>query len=118
MTDKLKEPGTVHRVRKARKVQACAECLVPIPVGASYLFLNTHDDARNTWSRYILCASCERKRSCFIIAEIACGTEMRYLSGSLLQEIRERCIWDNDFNHEYQIAWLASEALTEKDPDA
>lgn len=118
MIDKRKEPGTVHRISKCRKERACAECTVPIPVGSSYMFLNTHDERSNTWSRYVLCSGCERKRSCLLIAELACGTELSYRAGSLLAEIRDRRLEDNDFNHEYQIAWLASEAAyNEESPE-
>ncbi len=88
---------------------------MPIPVGASYMFLNSVDEQTNTWSRYILCAGCERKRSCFQIAELACGTEQSYRSGGLLAEIRDRRLEDHDFNHEYQIAWLASEARSNEE---
>lgn len=111
MTDKTREPGTVHRVKKARKEQTCAECDVPIYVGRSYMFLNSFDERSNTWKRYILCAGCERRRSCFMVAELALATEESYSAGSLITTIRERRLMDNDFNHEYQIAWQASEPI-------
>jgi hypothetical protein len=113
MTDKTREPGTVHRVKKSRGTWHCAECPTVLGPGASYMFLNTHDERTNTWSRYILCSECERIRSCFTVAELALDSHDSYRAGHLRQEVRERSLIDNDFHHEYQIAWLASSGTDE-----
>lgn len=111
--DKTREPGTVHRVKKSRGSWPCAECPTVLGPGSSYMFLNTHDAKTNAWARYILCAECERIRSCFNIAELALDSQDSYRAGRLRQEVRERSLIDNDFHHEYQIALQASLSIDE-----
>src|SRR5258708_30465004 len=107
-----KGPGTVHR-HKARRAHTCAECQTPIQPGETYMFLNTFD--RGKWSRYVLCARCERIRSCHKVAELVLDMEISYAAGKLREEGRG---FFQEFGPRYRgafhSAWEDSHPVAEK----
>ncbi len=105
MTDPADRPGTVHRVQKARKAQICAECVVPIDVGQPYMYLNTFDELSRRWSRYILCRSCERWRSCHRITELSLKRELPYSSGKLREAVLSFAERIAGYKQAYRDAW-------------
>lgn len=107
-----KRPGTVHR-QKARREHACAECPDPIQPGATYIYLNTFD--RGKWSRYVLCAQCERIRSCHRIAEVALGEEFHYGSGKLREDVKEFIRGSKQYAGAFKDAWAMSEGRSNDD---
>ncbi len=107
-----RRPGTVHR-QKARRAHACAECPDPILPGQSYIYLNTFD--RGKWSRYVLCQKCERIRLCHKIAEAALRVEMPYAAGKMREEVRAWHRSIRNYQHEFRLAWDASEPVQEEE---
>jgi hypothetical protein len=109
VTDKSKEPGTVHR-QKARKQHDCAECADPILKGQSYIYLNTFDErAWPQWSKYILCQECERILNCYRAAGIALNEEATYPAGQLRRYVKSLLMMGGFWKLEFNKAWEASE---------
>lgn len=109
MTDKSREPGTVHR-QKARKQHDCAECADPILKGQTYIYLNTFDErAWPQWSKYTLCVECERILNCYRMAGVALGQEAAYAAGQLRREVKQILIQRAAWKREFNLAWKASE---------
>lgn len=109
VTDKSKEPGTVHR-QKARKQHDCAECADPILKGQSYIYLNTFDErAWPQWSKYILCQECERILNCYRVAGLAVDGEATYSASQLRREVKRVLKEDPRWKLEFNKAWKASE---------
>lgn len=111
MTDKSREPGTVHR-QKARKQHDCAECADPILKGQVYIYLNTFDErAWPQWSKYTLCLGCERILNCYRVAGVALNQEAPYSVGQLRREVKalllEKPIWKREFNRAWQAAAIS-----------
>jgi hypothetical protein len=111
VTDKSREPGTVHR-QKARKERVCAECAFPILKGDVYIYLNTFNErAWPQWSKYVLCLECERILNCYRVAAVALGEEASYGAGQLRPEVkailRDSPRWKLEFNK----AWEASASV-------
>lgn len=106
MTDPAKRPGTTHRVKKARKQQDCAECPDPIVQGQPYMYLNTEHHGK--WSRYILCADCERFRACHEFAQLALKAELPYTAGALRRECKAYGDQSRAYLEEFRTAWRAS----------
>lgn len=104
--DAQARPGTVHRQR-ARREHACVECPEPITAGQTYIYLNTFD--RGKWSRYTLCLKCERIRLCHKIVEAALREEMPYAAGSMRDDVRAWHRSFRNYQHEFRLAWDASE---------
>ena len=108
MTDKSREPGTVHR-QKARKRHDCAECADPILPGQTYIYLNTFNErAWPQWSKYVLCLECERILNCYRVAGIALGEEATYTAGSLRREVKGILTVGGFWKREFNKAWKAS----------
>jgi hypothetical protein len=109
VTDKSREPGTVHR-QKARKQHDCAECADPILPGETYIYLNTFDErAWPQWSKYVLCLQCERILNCYRMAGVALGQESTYSAGRLRREVKEALLGSLDLKREFNFAWKAAE---------
>lgn len=106
-----KRPGTVHR-HKARRAHTCAECPVPIQPGETYMYLNTFD--RGRWSRYVLCAKCERIRCCHQVAELVLDREIPYSAGQLREEVRGFFKTYQNYQHAFNSAWEDSRPVEEK----
>ncbi len=106
--DKTKQPGTVHRAQ-ARKQWDCAECADPILKGQSYMYLNTFDDRSRQWSRYVLCAACERILNCHRVVELAISSELPYTSGALRQEVKALIKTSGEYKREFLLAWEGSQ---------
>lgn len=108
MTDKSREPGTVHR-QVARKQHDCAECADPILPGQAYIYLNTFNErAWPQWSKYVLCLECERILNCYRVAGIALGEEATYTAGSLRREVKGILTVGGFWKREFNKAWKAS----------
>lgn len=116
MTDKSREPGTVHR-QKARKERPCAECASPILKGDVYIYLNTFDErAWPQWSKYVLCLGCERILNCYRVAGVALGEDSSYAAGHLRLEVKGVLMASPEWKREFNKAWEASatvDVLTE-----
>lgn len=108
MTDKTKEPGTVHR-QKARKEHYCAECPETIPKGCTYIYLNTFDEKSRRWSKYLLCAECERILNCYRIAALALDEDGAYSMGRLRADVKGLLVQGGFWKLEFNKAWKASE---------
>lgn len=109
MTDKTKERGTVHRCKKSKRQWDCAECADPICIGQSYMWLNTFDEVRGSWSRYILCTECERILSCHRMVETALRIDLPYTAGQMRRETR--MLFEaphSEYGREFRKAWAAS----------
>jgi hypothetical protein len=116
LNDRLKERGTVHRCAKSRKQWDCAECPDPILIGQSYMFLNSLDEVRGVWSRYILCPECARVLNCHRVVEAALRLELPYTAGSLRREVK--MLYDaphGQYRDEFRKAWRVS-AVVREDP--
>lgn len=112
MTDKTKERGTVHRCVKSKKQWDCAECADPICIGQSYMWLNSFDESRGSWSRYILCSECERFLSCHRFVEAALRVELPYTAGSLRRQ--SKMLFEaphGRYRAEFRKAWAASKIV-------
>lgn len=111
MTDKSREPGTVHR-QKARKERPCAECASPILKGDVYIYLNTFNErAWPQWSKYVLCLGCERILNCYRVAGVAIGEEAVYTAGQLRPEVKEILKGSPRWKLEFNKAWEASASI-------
>lgn len=118
MTDKSREPGTVHR-QKARKQHDCAECADPILKGQVYIYLNTFDErAWPQWKKYTLCLECERILNCYRMAGVALDEEATYTAGQMQGEVREQLKYNSALRREFNKAWEASATIDVLTEDA
>lgn len=111
MTDKAKQRGTVHR-QKARKQHDCAECADPILKGQVYIYLNTFDERTRQWSKYLLCAECERVFNCLRVVELDIGEDLPFAAGSLRREFRKYCTQSATVKRSFQKAWAVQQQIT------
>lgn len=109
--DKTRQPGTVHRQR-ARKQHDCAECPDPIARGQTYIYLNTFDEQSRQWSKYLLCAECEKIFNCLRVVELDLGESLPYSAGTLRREARAYCKESTLVKKAFLKAWDEQALLT------